>query len=70
LWLQIHILFFTNNSVGRSREFCANARHSPRSVSCAKGRCLTELLVFEIVFIAVCHRCHEDITIEPFRLNE
>jgi hypothetical protein len=54
LWLQIHIYFCTDNSVRRSREFRANARHSPRSFSCAKGRCLTELLVFKMVFIAVC----------------
>ena len=54
LWLQIHVHFGVNNSVGRSREIRANAWHSPRPSSCAKGRCLTELLVLEMVFMAVC----------------
>jgi hypothetical protein len=52
------------------REIRANARHWPRPSSCAKGRCLTELLMLWTVFMAVCYRCHEDKTIEPFRHTE
>ena len=36
------------------REIRANARHLTRPLSCAKGRCLTELLAFNMVFITVC----------------
>ena len=46
------------------RKICATPRFAASPSSCAKGRCLTELLVFEMVFIAVCYRCHEDKTIE------
>jgi hypothetical protein len=36
------------------RNSCATARPLTRPLSCAKGRCLTELLVLKTVFIAVC----------------
>ena len=52
------------------RKFSATVAVAVVASSCAKGRCLTELLMLWTVFMAVCYRCHEDKTIEPFRHTE
>jgi hypothetical protein len=60
LWLQIHFAVTFLRPIILSevaqllRNSCATARHLTRPLSCAKGRCLTELLVLKTVFIAVC----------------